>query len=282
MTTKYETWVDEVNSKCRFYLFWERSNAGYKINDICVSVTTVINTMLKNPVWDMLQKMHGPSWSESVTEIGTQVHILMELYLHGDIIGFNQAKYVMESTLKDTNKINKVYDKLACLMQSEYAKPVAGGVLTEKILRSKDVQRFAGAIDYIDTSNNVLRDWKSGVYTELTLHHKFQLSAYIIMARDADIISINDTFVGGVTCTTNPQNKFYKCTELNIDNSDINTYYWRFVELYDDMNWDNVIDNVFNKPTISTFDMNNVNLERKKNGRISLRHQLENERNFTI
>ena len=47
MTTKYETWVDEVNSKCRFYLFWERSNAGYKINDICVSVTTVINTMLK-------------------------------------------------------------------------------------------------------------------------------------------------------------------------------------------------------------------------------------------
>ena len=116
MTTKYETWVDEVNSKCRFYLDWAQGKDGTQhIKDIYVSVTTVIGAMLKSPVWDMLQKYPWKDWAGAITEIGTQTHILMEHYVNKDVDAFRQAEIDMRYKLKEQEHINKVYDKLSCL-----------------------------------------------------------------------------------------------------------------------------------------------------------------------
>lgn len=282
MVTKYETWVDEVNCKCRFYLDWRSNSDGSMyIKDIYVSVTTVIGAMLKSPVWDKLQNIYGKDWAGAVTEIGTQTHILMEHYVNKDIDAFRQAEIDMRYKLKNQDHINKVYDKLSCLIQSEYAKP-SENYLTEKMLLSQDPAiKIAGTADLIDIDRNILRDWKSGVYTELTLHHKLQLSAYVVMAVQMWLLEGDKDLISGVTCTTNPQNKFFKCTELDMPQTEIKEHYNRFVQLYNDLNWSKVIDTVFNKPNYGSVDVFAGHLERKKCGRITLRQHLENERNFT-
>ena len=77
--------------------------------------------------------------------------------------------------------------------------------------------KVAGTADLIDIDNNVLRDWKSGVYKELTLHHKLQLSAYVVMASQMGLLSTAKPIISGVTCTTNPQNKFFQVYGIRLE-----------------------------------------------------------------
>lgn len=281
MVTKKSIWVDALNCSVRFYLDWSENEPRRTIKDIYVSVTSVIGSVLRNPVWEKLQQIHGKVWADNITDIGTHVHILLEQWiLNGGEI---PSSYVFDMELRFANYPDcdgNVWDKLKCLTMSEYVK-TSDNFLTEKMLFNKqDGRLYAGTADLIDIGNNRLRDWKSGVYKELTLHQELQLAAYSDMACRAGLLAANDTLSVGVTCTTAPQNKFYKSMELDLDNNIISRRISLFEQLYDMIDWQSIIKSEFDTPgKFGQVCLDSLITERKKSGRWSLREQLEREMN---
>jgi len=255
---RVDKYIKELNQSIRFYCEFDTETG--KIGTVAPSVTSVIGSAIQNHFLDNLVKIHGKEWLSIRADIGTAVHALIDNYIRTGEDDIAKLLEVVRFDLGITRSFERyeerqIIESFAHFITYPAINSPGPGVLTERSYIQAEPFPVAGTIDYIDTQNGVLIDFKNGEYKAISNSHKLQLAGYAFLSHD-------EISEARLVCPAKSL-RSYDVREYVMLKGEVLEYQEKFEVIYNLIDWSKIIDSAFEKPEYLGKDFK-INTEKSK------------------
>lgn len=234
--TKIEVGAD------RYYIKYSYVNNKAELISIAPSATTVASAIV-NDTLETIVNVQGADFLQRAADRGTVIHEMLNNiienqsdYVNIEYLNILMDRYRFNSQKDRTNIICKLF---SILTHDIFQSKRYNNVLSEHtIIGEIGGLPVAGTMDYYDKENNILVDWKTGVYTSAGYHYTLQMAIYAELCKQE--FNLDDYPKCYIVCPKNHTNrKSFACTEIDVTQDAILEALEGFDTIYKAGDWAN-------------------------------------------